>query len=141
MKRLKEMTVAEAKNTEIFIINDESKVEKTNLYDHVIISEAETTTPYGVVPRYFVEEEYDGKWVISSWGIGGNNYSRLIDADYRDEYSRGYSFYDSKEEAEDALFNIIFEVEFMKDDQRDTWYSHCKEEAERVAAERVESFF
>ena len=53
------MTQKEAKNTEIFIINDEGNVEKTTLYEHVMESQEETTSPRGVEPKVHVR--YDGR--------------------------------------------------------------------------------
>lgn len=40
----------------VYVINHDNEVEKTNLYDHVMESREETTTPKGVAPKYFVEK-------------------------------------------------------------------------------------
>jgi hypothetical protein len=154
------MTIKEAMNTTVFVIVPEAWVttirkvgnvtfeseevksfgiEETTLYDHIMESEDETTTPRGVAPREFVEriepedevflwdigryEKVDQVWTISSWGVGGNH------------YSRGTEYFSTEEAAEQKLFERIFEYDFANDDQRDTRYFESREEAEEELAQ------
>lgn len=52
------MIIKDAQECEVFIFSDyeNCEIEKTTLYDHVMLSVDETTTPNGVGPREFVEE-------------------------------------------------------------------------------------
>lgn len=132
-------TVKEAKEISIFIIEDGEVVE-TNLYDHVMGSVDETTSPVGVMPRFHIRHgemfystdlhgrlrttiNKEGKFEVWSWGVLGNN-PRFIEE------------FETEEQAEDWLFQRVFEVDFMQDDQRDTSYYHSKDEANKVLHER-----
>jgi len=106
------ITIESAKNTKIFVINADNKVEETTLYDWVMISEDITTTPLGCGARMHHRKNDDGNFEIWSWGINGNN----------PKYA-GETF-ETEEEADDYLFQLVFDFELAKDDQRSTFYAH-----------------
>jgi len=159
------MTIKEAQDCKVFIFSDyeNCEIEETNLYDHVIQSVDETTTPNGVGPREFIEEvelHYDGDehedlkeyirmrgitfadghrlsledfdhdekhdtyhltyYVISTWGVRGNN--------YRSGDTWG-SQYLTEEDAENAIFNRVYEHDFPNDCNRSTTFFDTEEEA------------
>jgi hypothetical protein len=134
------ITVKEAKEKEIFVIVQTDieysnymvgkkqfsriskcnfKIEKTNLYSHVMESCDETTTPRGVAPRLHSRyNEETNQWELWSWGISGNN-----------PVNYNVSF-DTEEEIENELFRLVYEFDFVDDDQRDTMFFETEEEAE-----------
>jgi hypothetical protein len=162
------ITVEEAKATTIFVFSDYENCEivETTLYDHVMESVDETTTPHGVAPRDFIEEveielfgdDYDDKddlersirrmdlsfmdtgrvtiddfdyderrntyylkyYVISTWGVRGNNYK---------SGDRWGSQYSTEESASDHLFNQTYEYDFQNDCNRNTMYFDSEEAA------------
>ncbi len=120
------MTILEAKAQEIFTIVEKRgggfEIEKTDLFSHVMESEDITTTPRGVAPRFFVEEDSEA-FTISTWGLRGNN------------YKRGTMRFETETEAEDYLFNMVFNEDFMNDDQRSTQYFETQEEAQEYLNE------
>jgi hypothetical protein len=162
------MTLKQAQETTVFEIRD-GKVIERNLYDKMLDSRDETTTPRGVGPREFIEEctfevdpnDFDDEdaleaefrsinsfsrkssredfeechdgtfvltyWVISSWGVGGNN--------YRSGKASPFDMFFSLEEAEERLF------EYLKVDYDKDWDNSCncfftREEALEVLQER-----
>ncbi len=117
------VTVKEAKDTTIFtIVNGE--VVKNNLYDFVMESVDETTSPRGVEPRIHVRPDEDaGTFEVWTWGVRGNNPVYLMS-------------FNTKEEAEDWVFERVFEFDFLEDDQRDISYFDTPEEAQALINER-----
>jgi hypothetical protein len=112
------------------LVECSSRVVETNLYDFIMASVDETTSPRGVEPRLHTRQEgrclrnendfnYDENEPIEvwTWGIRGNNPS-LIDT------------VASFEEAEDFIFQRTYEYDFLPDDQRDTRFFYTEEEAE-----------
>lgn len=117
-------TAKSASETVIFVIEN-NKVVETNLYDHVIESAEETTSPIGISTKIFVHEnEEDGTWEVRSWGVGGRGPSKLVTSHL------------SEDEAEDEWFTRIHDYDFMPDDQRDTEYWLTEEEAEAALEDR-----
>ena len=51
------MNRKEAMNQEVFVINQNGEIEKTVLYDHIMLSADTTTTPSGVGSREFIEHD------------------------------------------------------------------------------------
>ena len=111
-----------AKDTKIFVI-EEGKIVETTLYDHVVASADEVTSPRGIMTKIFVEEfqEPSGKledttmWALNEW-----NGSKIKTLDV----------YDTEEEAEDEWFSRIYKYDFSRDDQRDTRFFHTMDEAQ-----------
>ena len=114
------------------------KVATSSFCDFVMESIDETTTPKGVAPRNFVEEltveeteqvwyedligyyelnEGENYYTLSSWGVGGNN------------YRKGTMYYSTEEAADLALFQSVYDYDFIPDDQRNTMYYESVEEA------------
>lgn len=120
----------EAENTKTFVIEHQNVIE-TNLYDFVMKSIDETTSPVGVMPRIHVRHESfscsyglrnrvnnnEGKYEVWSWGVSGNNSSFIEE-------------FETREEAENYIFQLVFKYDFISDDQRDTSYYFSIQEAE-----------
>ena len=115
----------QARNTKVFVINNYSnEVEETTLYDHVIESAEETTSPRGVMTKLFVQEnEEESTWEVRHWEPNGR--ARVIEA------------YTCEEEATDEWYTRIYNSDFQPDDQRDTMYFNTREEAEAELKERM----
>ncbi len=93
------------------------EVAKTNIYDFVMLSAEETTSPRGVEMKLHVREnEEEETWEVWSWGVGGN-------------HPRFIASFESEEEAEDDIFTRTFNYDFEEDDQRDTCYYSSEEDA------------
>ena len=116
-------SVKEAKETIVFIINYKGEIVETTLYDHVIKSADETTSPRGVMTRIFVEEIEADHYAVKSWGVGGRGPAKTIDT------------FNTEEEARDNWYSRIYNFDFMADDQRDTNYYLTRAEAEQHLAE------
>lgn len=67
--------------------------------------------------------------VISSWGIRGNNYSSGMS-----HYSNVFL---SEDKANDELFRRTYEYDFIPDDRRDTTYFNSEEEANDALVESI----
>ena len=132
-----------AKDTIIYVIEN-GQVEATNLYDHVMASATQVTSPRGVWNQIFVEEvevvpginsdDYSDeiteenivtKWALKDWGRNSHNRTAKV-----------VRTFDTEEEADDECFRLHELYDFAKDDQRDTQYWHSKEEAEKELTER-----
>lgn len=108
-------SIKEVQEQKVFVINYNGEVEQTTLYDHIMESVDTTTTPRGVAPRNFIEEGENGDFIISSWGVGGNNYTS-------GKYN-SFNVFETLEEAEQELFDRTYKYDFAQDDQRDTnWF-------------------
>jgi hypothetical protein len=143
------MTLKEAKNTTIFylqsigsykartiegkngkIINlslqfvvEDYEIKEGNLYDFIMESMDKTTSPRGVESRLHIKESED-KYQVWTWGLAGNN-PQLIEE------------FDTLEEAEESIFQKIYQFDFMADDQRDTQYFIHRKDAEIERGERL----
>jgi len=158
------MKIKEAQDTVIYVTEDNEVIE-TNLYDHVMISQVETTSPRGVEGKNFIEnfitdgvdedEFMSDEFMVEpiflqceARYITGDDYFKDTD-DYH--YFKCFGVYEwsrsgnrrsldkwflNEQDAGDYLFNLIYEFDFAEDDQRSTWFTDSKEEAETVLAER-----
>lgn len=96
------MTLNEAKETTVFVVKD-NKVEEINLYDKMLQSLDETTTPRGVGSRLFVE---DGVYTVDP-------------EDYEDEFEMedAFSFevgtYKTNKEDFELLRNGTYELKYF----------------------------
>lgn len=119
----------QARNTQVFVIDYNGRIQETNLYDHVEVSAEKTTSPRGVMYKMFFEEymfeadeadEAPFEWspyVLKMWGSGGRGPADVL------------AIFDTKEEAEDEWFRRTYEYDFLPDDQRNTAYYSSREEA------------
>ena len=115
----------QARNTKIFVINGHKmKVEETTLYDHVVESAEETTSPRGVMHKVFIQHnEEEVTWELRRWQPNGH--SALIDS------------YTSEEVANDEWYTRTYNFDFIEDDQRDTRYWIDREEADAALEEMI----
>lgn len=123
------ITAQQARDTKVFVINNyKNEVEETTLYDHVMESAEETTSPRGVMRKVFVEEVDNGESIayeLRKWEAGGR--ARTIDT------------YLTEEEANDELYTRTYNYDFMTDDHRDTMYWNTREEADAELKERIKN--
>lgn len=125
-----EISKEEAKRINIYVVDDTDIVE-TKLYDFVMLSVDETTSPVGVMPRIHVRHENfscsyglrnrvnnnEGNYEVWTWGVKGNNPSFIEE-------------FETREEADNYIFQLVFKYDFISDDQRDTSYYFSVQEAE-----------
>jgi hypothetical protein len=123
-------TVKEAKEQKIFVIDSSNGVEETNLYDFVMESAEETTSPVGVMNKLHIRhEDYscrygqldsvnndEGLFEVWMWGPSGHG-SQFVDS------------FETEEAAEDFIFQRTYDYDFLSDDQRNTMYFDSYEEA------------
>jgi len=151
------LSAQQARNTTVFII-EKGEVVETTLYDHVMKSAEWTTTRNGNGPVLFIREQFGEFYKHEETGrlINEDTYKGLDEAE-QDEYvyahddvvawqliqwiNNGQNFviidwFKTEEDAEDALFNRIYDYDFLPDDQRDTDYWDTREEAEEALAQR-----
>jgi len=118
------ITVEEAKNEKIFVIENGEIVE-TNLFDFVMISAEMTTSPRGAENKLHVREvetEERTEYQVWTWGFRGQ-YPKLIET------------FTSLEEAENDIFSRTMKYDFNSDDQRLTLYFYDFDEAFAYLAE------
>lgn len=102
-------------------------IEAESLYDFIMKSVDETTSPRGVEARLHIRHnEEDNAFEIWSWGVGGNH----------PKFTGIQS--EIEEEMQQCLFQMIYDFDFLQDDQRDTCYYGSMEEAEAAMAERLQ---
>ena len=149
-------TAQQAKDLVIFVIEN-GEIEATNLYDHVMASATEVTSPRGIWNKIFVEEVEVEKYrkLGTDQSITKEKYNDLSEDEQENyesigdfnwalkEWKQPYfggaktiDLFDSEEEAEDECFRLHETYDFAKDGQRDTWYCHTIEEAQKELQER-----
>jgi len=140
-------TAKEAKETTIFVLNYKNEIEETNLYDHVMRSNNETTSPRGVEPIKFYEEVGDN-WRYKETkqdvdpededvkGSDIEEYSLFIVYKWYFGKKQEQARFESEEEAEQYLFEWVYDYDFQTDDQRSTHWFDTFEEAEEELAEK-----
>jgi len=142
------ITAKEARETKIYFIKKEGKsipriirgrqigyefnitklsIEEDDLYSFVMESAEQGTNPDGAGNKLFIREvekdvsdndddfDFETKFEVRRWNRSG---SSLI------------FVFDTEEEAEDCLFEIIYKYDFLDDDQRNTTFFYTIEEAE-----------
>jgi len=122
------MKYIEAKDTDVFVVNEHLIIKKVNLYDFICESLDETTTPTGVGSRLFCREEitYDDNkqlkttFQVFTFGVRGSRPSHVKD-------------FETEEERDEFLFQSVHD-DFQEDYQRDTSYFATVEEALEQAA-------
>lgn len=121
-------TMNEAKNTVVYVINHETlEIEETNLYDWIMISAETTTSPRGWEMKLHVRENGE-KFDVWSWGVRGNN-PVFVET------------FDTEEEAEDHIFQLTWEFDFSKDDQRNTFFCQNYNEVLDDLAESITNMY
>jgi len=115
------LTAKQAKEKIIYFVDWDSKtVRQGNLYNFVMESAEEITSPRGVVNELFVDEVETDEgidYVVKKWYKGGARNGNIIET------------FNNEEEAKDFVFRRIYESDFTKDDQRDTYYYETELEA------------
>ena len=127
------MKKQEAINKNVFVFDHDGEIVERNLYEHIMMSEDQTTSPVGVMGRWHIRHEdlwcssgrrnhvlnTEGNYEVWTWGPNGN-------------YPSFIKEFESEEEAEEFIFNKIYSDDFLPDDQRHVDYYDTKEEAEAV---------
>lgn len=116
-------TLQEAKDMIVYCLDAKGEIYPTSLFDHVMESADEVTSPRGIETKIFIEEfeeatgdgEYTTRYGLYNW-LGGQK-KTLIE------------LFDTQEEADNEWFRRIMDYDFMRDDQRDTRYYSSIEEA------------
>ncbi|HPI43691.1 MAG TPA: hypothetical protein PLH91_00535 [Tenuifilaceae bacterium] len=119
--------VASEFNSKVFelqprLVDCDFRVSTDNLYDFVMLSIEETTSPRGVEPKLHIRENGEDLEVWT-WGTRGQ-FPKLIDS------------FKTLEDAEDFIFNKTFEYDFSNDNNRSTLYFDTQEEAELEIIQR-----
>jgi len=139
-------TAKEAKETTVFVFNYKGEIEKTNLFDHVMQSNDETTSPRGVEPIKFYEEVGD-YFRYKQTGEDVDPEDEDVKGSDIEEYSIFFVYkwyfgkkkeqarFETEEEAEQYLFEWVYDYDFQTDVQRSTMYFFTEEEAEEDMAE------
>ena len=123
-------TAKQAREFQIYAI-DEDGVYETNLYDFVMESVELTTSPRGVEPKLHVRsnkhsvDNYGDEPVYEVWDWGING-----------QYQRKVDTFKTEEEAEDFVFQRVYQFDFLKDGGRDTQYFEVEEDAEEELIRR-----
>ena len=146
------LTAKQAKEKVIYFVDwNSKKVKQGNLYNFVMESGNETTSPRGVMGKVFIDVELYGvcENIETLEQITESEYDKLNDAEqekYRffgevekyevrewthKRYGKGniIETFNIEEEAKDFLFRRIYESDFTNDDQRDTYYYETELEA------------
>jgi hypothetical protein len=100
------------------------QIEKTTLYYHITESADQTTTPNGVANRLHIRKNDDESAEIWTWGFRGNHPTLV-------------SKYKTEDEAEQELFDMIYQNDFFNDDQRDCSWFETEAEAIAYQTERL----
>lgn len=142
-------TAKEARETTVFVRDFNGEIEETNLYDHVMRSNNETTSPRGVMPIKFYEE-VDGYYRNKETGedvdiheeddIDMKNiepYSLFIVYKWYFQKKQEVARFETEEEADNYLFEWVYDYDFQKDDQRSTQYFYTLEDIEEDEAEMM----
>lgn len=127
------MTAQDAREDIIFAIQNNEVVE-TNLYDFIMASADETTSPDGAEMKLHLRHE-SYNWGSKSRVNNQDGMYEVWDWGWRGQYPRFLAAFDTEEEAEDYVFQSIEADDFAKDDHRDTMYYNTREEAEAALAE------
>ncbi len=88
---------------------------KRTLFDHVMRSSIRMPTPYGYIPRLHLSEQ-DGMYSVRSWTGEGFTTETL-------------STHQNRHDAEAAMFQLVYENEFMEDDSPETYFFETPDEA------------
>lgn len=113
-------TVKEARETTIFYINrEELKIETDSLYNFVIESEDETTTPRGIGPRDFIEEIETGFDVDEAIE---DTHLNVEDYDTYEEFKKDVLFEKAREIQSELLLNRFLTIDNFSFDKKNNYY-------------------
>ncbi|MEO7016540.1 MAG: hypothetical protein ABI067_08345 [Leifsonia sp.] len=150
-------TAKQAQATKVYFIDyNDMTIDSDSLYNFVMESAEETTSPRGVMNKLFLQEKEIGLYqnIDDNEVIIEKEYNELNEKE-KDNYkylgntvkyqvrywmgsqSKVVEEFDSEEDAEDLIFERTYDFDFMPDDQRNTNYFLLKEEAEQDLAERI----
>jgi hypothetical protein len=150
------MNLKESKETTVFAI-DKDGVYQVNLYDFIMESAEETTTPHGVDKIDYVRELLGDVYKHENGNLINEYEYNLLEDEDKDNYSFfgeapikwelrkwiGHGSksilsmdYDNEEDAQQALFEANI-YDFEKDDQRDTSYYLTEGEAKQAYIEII----
>lgn len=125
------MKANEAKQTKIWVIENDSPTE-TNLYDFVMESAEETTSPRGVCNKLHIREvEQDCSCIDEDGNFeedckkcyrGCELVYQVWDWGFRGQYPTQVETFDTEEEAEDFIYNRTYDYDFSNDCNRNTRY-------------------
>jgi hypothetical protein len=119
-------TAKQAQATKVYFIDyNDMTIDSDSLYNFVMESAEETTSPRGVMNKLFLEEKEIGNTVKYQVRYWMGSQSKVVEE------------FDTEEDAEDLIFERTYDFDFMPDDQRNTNYFLLKEEAEQDLAERI----
>ncbi len=122
-------------------------IKEVNLYEFICGSIDETTSPRGVAPRMHIRVNGYCDWCVESEGLikVGGNIEEEKDCEIElwtwgtsGNYPAFVQSFETIEEAEEENFRLLYEYDFLTDDQRSTWYTQDYEEAEIEASEIME---
>lgn len=120
------MTVKEAKEKKIFIIDNNGEIEETNLHDFVMESAELTTSPRGCEKKLHTRyNPTTDKHEVWTWG-------------FRGQYPKHIESFTTPEDAEDFIFKMTYVYDFSTDDQRNTDYFDSHEEAKKYMLELID---
>lgn len=114
----------EAKEKIVYTLDHENNIVETTLYDHIMLSIEECTSPRGCEPRLHIRHDDETDiYGLYLWARGNNRLTHVQD-------------FETKEEAKQDLFMRTYEYDFLPDDQRFTEYFDTEEEAMEFQKER-----
>lgn len=132
-------TVKEAKETKIFIIEDE-RIRATTLYDFVMISAEETTSPRGVENKLHIREKeqqcscyntdndtYDGQCPKCYMGV--ETVYEVWNWGFRGQFPKLIETFDTVTQAEDFIFDRTYQYDFLEDCCRSIFFCYTYDEA------------
>jgi hypothetical protein len=120
---INKLTAAEAEQLTVYAFNYNGDIVETTLYDHVMESADQTTSPRGVMTKLFIDELEDNTYSLRLWR--GQQWVEIEQP------------FDSYEQAKTARFQHIFRDDYQRDDQRDTAFFYTREEAEAEIERRI----
>jgi len=131
------ITAKQAQETEIFYIDStykrgeliDFKIDSDNLYNFVMRSAEETTSPVGVMGKLHIRhEDYSCRYGLLN---SVKNDESKYEVWKWESNSKGtfYEEFETEEEADDYVFDMVYNYDFAKDDQRNTCYYDSEQEA------------
>lgn len=128
------ITIKEAKETKVFVINN-NEIEETNLYDHIMVSAEETTSPRGVENKLHVREKYEDVFDQNGELECQNQCFEVWTWGFRGQYPKFIERFETPEDAENDIFERTFNYDFENDCNRNTQYFETYDDALETMAE------
>jgi hypothetical protein len=148
------MKANEAKNTVIWVM-DEDKPTQTNLYDFVMLSAEQTTSPRGVENKLHIREIERECSCVDEDGQHSEDCNKcyngcelvysVYDWGFRGQYLRLVETFETEAEAEDYIYTKTWEYDFNNECNRSTFYADSAAEllSDRfnISHEAAESYY